>query len=85
MRTRLVAVAQVGERDAGQRHLDEGCALMAQRPADSVKLHRQAAGPLQLRSTHMPVSTFSRQRAQKIRAKLSEQSVISNYATIASL
>ena len=48
MLTRLVAVAQVGERNAGERHLDEGRALVAQGPADSVKLHCQAAGPLQL-------------------------------------
>ena len=48
--TRLVTVAQVGQRNASERHLDKRRAIMAQGPADSVKLHRQAAGPLQLHS-----------------------------------
>ena len=46
--TRLVPVAQVGEGDAGERHLDEGRALVAQGPGDAIKLHHQAAGALQL-------------------------------------
>ena len=48
-RTRLVPVAQVGEGDARERHLDEGRALVAQGPRDAVKLHHQTAGTLQLR------------------------------------
>ena len=46
--TRLVPVAQVGEGDARERHLNEGRALVAQGPRDAVELHHQAAGALQL-------------------------------------
>ena len=47
-RTGLVAVAKIDEGNAGQRHLNEGGASVAQRPRHTIKLQRQSASPLQL-------------------------------------
>lgn len=58
MRTGLVAVAQVDEGDAGEGHLDEGGATVAQRPCHAVKLQRQPARTLQLRSHHPKILTM---------------------------